>query len=76
MVYLIPQDYHCPKCGYECKYGEHDPFQAPILAEGPVCPQCYANFLRDHCGVMVNKRDAAPPERGALPGAFVQNGYR
>jgi hypothetical protein len=69
-MYLIPQKHRCPKCGFECSYGPHDPFPAPVLSEGPVCPQCYANFLRQHCGVM--QRGDAPDKEG-LPGAVVQS---
>lgn len=76
MSYRYPREHRCSKCDFECKYGPDDPFPAPILSEGPVCPQCYANFLRDHCGVMVDKKDAASPERGSLPGAATRNFYR
>lgn len=75
MTYIIPRPHRCPKCDYECTYGPHDSFGAPVLNDGPVCPQCYANFLRDHCGVMIDKRDKAPPERGSLPGAAIQSTY-
>lgn len=73
-MYLVPQPYRCPKCGFESNYGPHDPFGAPVLSEGPVCPQCYANFLRKYCGVM------APEKVGFTsgekePGANVQNTY-
>ena len=71
-MYFPKRPHQCPRCGFECDYGPHDPFSAPVLSEGPVCPQCFANFLRDHCGVMQNKQDKAPPERGTLPGVIFQ----
>lgn len=75
-MYLTPRQYRCQKCGFECQYGEHAPFPAPILSEGPVCPKCYADFLREHCGVMASvEKFPAAPTLEKLPGASVRNFY-
>lgn len=74
-MYLMRLKYICPKCSFETLYGPHDPFDAPVLSEGPICPRCYANFLREHCGVMVNQGPKGnyykEPEK--LPGTTIQN---
>ena len=62
-MYLYPQDYKCNKCGHEFKYGPHDPWNTPVVAEEestdrgiithslPVCPKCWEKFLRDNLGL-------------------------
>lgn len=56
-MYIYPQPHKCPKCGYASNYGPHDDFAAPVLIEGPICPNCYAIFLRANCGVMAPQAD-------------------
>jgi hypothetical protein len=76
-MYQIPLEHVCPKCGFEAKYGPHDPFPAPVLSEGPICPKCYADFLRQHCGVMRYEGPTGPGYKGPekLPGASIKNSY-
>lgn len=74
-MYLMPQPFQCEKCGFECNYGEHDPFGAPVLSEGPICPKCYADFLRAHCGVMRYTHSKSGPQE-KLPGAHIQSRFR
>lgn len=64
-MYILPRQYECQKCGFECKYGPHDSHAVFIVSGDPICPKCYEElcpkcyeeFLRAHCGVMVPKAD-------------------
>jgi hypothetical protein len=44
-MYIIPQQYRCPKCAFVCKWGPHDSFDAPVLKGGPACPRCWLEFI-------------------------------
>jgi predicted RNA-binding Zn-ribbon protein involved in translation (DUF1610 family) len=48
-MYLVPQAYRCPKCGFECKYSPHDLHPAPVVQirgrEFVVCPSCYRTWI-------------------------------
>jgi hypothetical protein len=76
-MYVYPQEVKCPRCEFTCTYGPSDPFHAPILSEGPICPKCYADFLRQHLPVMEHTDTRAPrvADREKRPGAGIRNFY-
>ena len=44
-MYILPQQYKCPKCGHECQYSPHDGHEMPVFNAGPVCPRCWGEFV-------------------------------
>lgn len=63
-MYNYPQHYKCNKCDHEFMYGEHDPWNTPVLEEQeqipkvgtvthalPVCPKCWEQFLKTNLGL-------------------------
>lgn len=64
-MYIVPQLYKCPKCGYECQYGPHDKHPAPIVGADPVCPKCWALFLHANVGLM--ESTVWPTQKTAKP---------
>lgn len=50
-MYLTPQPYKCDRCAHEFQWSPHDHHPAPVIDDEPLCPVCYANFLRAHVGI-------------------------
>lgn len=52
-MYFIPQKHVCPKCSFEMEYSEHHhPYGTPVITDGPICPKCYGQWLKDNFPVM------------------------
>lgn len=51
-MYHIPRLHKCPKCEFECYYGQDDIFPSPVISEGPTCPNCWEAFVRSSVPVL------------------------
>lgn len=52
MVYILPREVICPKCGHSIKYTPSVPCSVPIVDDMPVCPRCWREFIARHVPVM------------------------
>ncbi len=58
--------HQCPRCGHEEPFTPDEwrggfTIVQPDGSERPICPHCFALFLRDHCGVMQPVKLRQPP---------------
>jgi predicted RNA-binding Zn-ribbon protein involved in translation (DUF1610 family) len=50
-MYFLPMPMRCPKCGHTGNYSIHAT-PGPVLDDSVICPECYKDMIREHCGVM------------------------
>jgi len=59
MVYVIPIQYKCPKCGFEMAYTVSEFYEfLPVSQDGhPFCHKCLIEFLTGKVPVMERKEE-------------------
>jgi len=62
-MYYLPQPMQCPKCGHRGQYSIHET-TGPVLGGDVICPKCFDELIRAHCGVMQGLKAAHDREAG------------
>ena len=55
-MYIIPQQYKCPKCGFECNYSPSEIYTfLPIDRDtnDPFCYACLIDFIKNNVPIMI-----------------------
>ena len=64
MGYILPAKHRCDYCGFEMFYTRDQMYVGLPLAAAaepgtppdPVCPKCWSEFIRKHCGILKLKQ--------------------